>query len=70
MIEHSKNDIQRHLRTHSERSAEDNAAISTLEFYLRSGGRINTVFSKNDKLPNHDGTFELVPDPDVSRQPS
>ena len=70
MLEHSKNDIQRHLRTHSERSAEDNAAISTLEFYLRSGGRINTDFSKNDKWPNHDGTFELVPDPDVSRQPA
>lgn len=70
MLEQSKKEIQRHIRTHSERSAEDNAAISTLEFYLRSGGKINTDFSKNDKWPNHDGTFELVPDPDVSRQPA
>ena len=70
MLEQSKKNIQQHIRTHSERSAEDSAAISTLEFFLRSGGRINTDFSKNDKWPNHDGTFELVPDPDVSRQPA
>lgn len=70
MLEQSKADLQRHIRMHSERSAEDSAAISTLEFFLRSGGRINTDFSKNDKWPNHDGTFELVPDPDISRQPT
>jgi len=70
MLEQAKKDIQRHIRTHSERSAEDSAAISTLEFFLRSEGRINTDFSKNDKWPNHDGTFELVPDPDISRQPT
>lgn len=70
MLEQSKKDIQRHIKTHCERSADDNAAISTLEFFLRSGGRINTNFSKNDKWPNHDGTLELVSDPNVSRQPT
>lgn len=70
MLEQSRNEIQRHLRTHTARSAEDSGAISTLEFFLRSRGKINTDFSKNDKWPNHDGTFELVPDPDISRQPT
>lgn len=70
MIKQSKEDIQRHIRTHSEHSAEDSSAICELECFLRSGGRINTNFSKNDKWPNHDGTFELVPNPDISRQPT
>ena len=70
MLTQSKETLQKHIRTHSEHAAEDIAAIAMLECFLRSGGRINTNFSKNDKWPNHDGTFELVPDPDVSRRPA
>ena len=61
--------IQQHIATHSERSAEDRAAVSTLETFLISGGRINTNFSCDDKWPNHDGTFEFVPNPETSRCP-
>lgn len=61
--------IQQHIATHSESSAEDRAAVSTLETFLISGGRINTNFSCDDKWPNHDGTFEFVPNPEVSRCP-
>ena len=61
--------IERHLKTHTERSADDSDAVSTLESFLKSGGRINTTFAKNDKGPNIDGRFELVPDPENSRRP-
>ena len=61
--------LKRHISTHSERSAEDRAAVSTLETFLISGGRINTNFSCDDKWPNHDGTFEFVPNPEISRAP-
>lgn len=61
--------IQHHIATHSERSAEDRAAVSTLETFLTSGGRINTNFSCDDKWPNHDGTFEFVSNPEISRRP-
>lgn len=60
---------KRHISTHSLRSAEDRAAVSTLETFLTSGGKINTNFSCDDKWPNHDGTFEFVSDPEVSRCP-
>lgn len=60
---------EQHISTHSERSAEDRAAVSTLETFLISDGRINTDFSRDDKWPNHDGTFEFVPNPDISRCP-
>lgn len=61
--------LSRHISTHSERSNEDRAAVSTLETFLNSGGRINTNFSCDDKWPNHDGTFEFVPTPEISRSP-
>lgn len=41
--------IIRHISTHSERSAEDRAAVSTLETFLTSDGKINTNFSCDDK---------------------
>lgn len=64
------NDIlKHHIATHSECSAEDRAAVSTLETFLISGGKINTNFSCGDKWPNHDGTFEFVPNPEISRTP-
>ncbi len=59
----------RHVSTHSERSAEDRAAVSALETFLTSGGKINTNFSCDDKWPNHDGTFEFVSNPEISRCP-
>lgn len=61
--------IERHLKTHSERSAEDRAAVTTLESFLISDGKINTDFSRNDKWPNTDGIFEFVPNPLISRRP-
>ena len=42
--------IRRHISTHSERSAEDRAAVSALETFLASDGKINTNFSCDDKL--------------------
>lgn len=57
------------IKTHTETSAEDSAAVSTLQSFLRSDGKINTNFAFNDKWPNTDGTFEFVPDPDISRRP-
>lgn len=66
----NKNDmIRNHISTHSERSAEDRAAVSTLETFLISDGKINTNFSSDDKWPNHDGTFEFVSNPEISRCP-
>lgn len=57
--------FKKHISTHTIRSAEDRAAVSTLEMYLTSGGKINTNFSSDDKWPNHDGTFEFVSNPEI-----
>lgn len=69
MLDQSRENIERHIKTHTKRSDDDSAAVHVLETFLRSNGRINTLFSSHDKWPNHDGTFEFVPDPDVSRRP-
>ncbi|MEI3553068.1 MAG: hypothetical protein V8Q17_11165 [Acutalibacteraceae bacterium] len=66
MINQSNENIEKHIKTHTERSDDDRAAVSVLETFLRSNGRINPSFSTNDKWPNHDGTFEFVPSPDIS----
>lgn len=63
-------DIERHVKTHSEHSAEDKASVAVLEYFLRSNGKINTNFASNDKWPNTDGTFEIVPNPRESRKPT
>lgn len=69
-MQSNNNELYRHhIATHSERSAEDRAAVSTLETFLTSDGKINTNFSCDDKWPNHDGTFELVSEPEISRCP-
>ena len=57
MLDQPKELIEKHIKTHTERSAEDEAAVSTLEFFFRSNGRINPLFASNDKWPNTDGTF-------------
>ena len=61
--------IERHIATHTTRSAEDRSAVSFLENVLNPGGRICTTFSKDDKWPNHDGFFEYVSNPDISKSP-
>ena len=63
-----KKQIERHIKQHSERSTIDCDAVSTLEFFLRSDGKINTNFSRRDTWPNIDGNFELVPSPELSRR--
>lgn len=37
--------IQQHIATHTEKSAEDQDAVKTLSYFLKSDGRINTSFS-------------------------
>lgn len=69
MLDQPRELIEKHIKTHTERSAQDEAAVSTLKFFFRSNGRINPQFASNDKWPNTDGTFEYVADPDVSRRP-
>lgn len=61
--------LQRHLKTHCERSEEDRNAVKGLDHCISTGGKIYTNFSVDDKWPNVDGDFELVPDPESSRQP-
>jgi hypothetical protein len=67
VLDQTNANIERHIKTHSVRSDDDRAAVSVLETFLRSNGRINTSFTSDDKWSNHDGTFEFVPDPDISR---
>lgn len=69
MLDQSKKISERHIKTHTKHSDEDAAAVNVLECFLRSHGRINKNFSKNDKWPNIDGTFEFVSNPDISRRP-
>ena len=62
--------IKEHISTHSKSSATDRRAVTALEsFFSKSGGRINTDFSHDDKWPNHDGFFEFVRDTDLCRIP-
>ena len=69
MLLQSKEIFERHVKTHTQRSAEDASAVNTLETFLDFDGRVNCDFSKRDKWPNTDGYFELVPDPDLNRRP-
>lgn len=69
MLDQPKENIKRHIKTHTIRSDEDRSAVSVLQSFLRSNGKLNCSFASDDKWPNHDGTFEFVPDPDISRAP-
>ena len=69
MLAQPKEIIERHIKTHTQRSSEDAVAVNTLETFLDFDGRINCDFSKRDKWPNTDGIFELVPEPGISRRP-
>ena len=64
-----KEPVERHIATHTVHSAEDRSAVSFLESVLNPGGRICTSFSSDDKWPNHDGFFEYVSNPDISKSP-
>lgn len=68
---HSNNNdlYSKHISTHTYNANLDRIAVSTLETFLNSKGRINTNFSCGDKWPNHDGTFEFVRNPEISRVP-
>ena len=66
---YNRDQIKQHITSHSESSVEDRAAVTTLESFLLSEGRINADFSKDDKWPNHDGRFEFVSNPVLSKKP-
>ena len=70
MPKYTLDQIERHLKTHSERSVDDSNAVYYLESLLRSDGKINTDFATHDTWPNIDGSIELVPEPDLSRRPT
>lgn len=61
--------LQQHIKTHTERSDDDRNAVAVLKTFLRSEGKINENFSCGDKWPNTDGLFELVTNPDITRRP-
>lgn len=61
--------LRRHISSHTKQSEEDRSAVHYLEDVLAPEGGINTSFSSDDKWPNHDGMFEYVPNPDISRRP-
>lgn len=66
----SKEQIQRHIKTHTQHSNDDRCAVATLKSFLRSGGKIAyNDFACNDTYPNIDGHLELVPDPETTRRP-
>lgn len=69
MLNTNRKIIEEHIKTHSIRSDEDRSAVTVLQTFLRSNGKVNTNFACNDKWPNADGTFEYVPNPDASRRP-
>lgn len=69
MYTQNRNNIERHVKTHSQRSDEDRSAVTILETFLRANGKISTNFSKEDKWPNIDGTLEFVENPLITRRP-
>ena len=66
----TKEQLERHIKTHTERSNDDRNAVKMLGAYLRSDGKIFDKFEFGDKWPNVDGTFEIVPEPRFSRNPT
>ena len=70
MAKIKKEQIQRHIKTHTPRSDDDRNAVTMLSAFLRSDGKIaHNGFACNDTYPNIDGNFELVPNPEISRKP-
>lgn len=69
MLEQRREIVEKHIKTHSVHSVEDCDAVTVLNSFLRSDGKINKNFSCNDKWPNIDGTLEFVSNPNISRRP-
>lgn len=65
----SKEQISRHIKTHSERSVDDMNAVNTIGYFFKSNGILNVDFKAIDKWPNIDGRLEFVPQPNGSRKP-
>ena len=61
--------VIKHIKTHTERSSDDQAAVDFLKNQLKSHGKITSDFAAVDKWPNIDGRFEFVSNPDISRRP-
>ena len=53
--------VIKHIKTHTERSSDDQAAVDFLKNQLKSHGKITSDFAAVDKWPNID--------PDISRRP-
>ena len=68
MLKITNRQIQRHIKTHTERSNDDNNAVNTIKSFFKSG-KIYSNFTTGDKWPNIDGSFEIVPNPERARQP-
>lgn len=49
MLDQTNANIERHIKTHSVRSDDDRTAVSVLETFLRSNGRINTGTGDGDR---------------------
>ena len=65
----TKEQLRKHIKTHSENAVKDVQSIHALESFLRYGGKIITDLKSYDKWPNIDGNFELVTNPNISRSP-
>ena len=61
--------IEAHVHTHTQNSATDIAAVTTIKNLLKNDGKFFPAFSEYDKWPNIDGRFEFVPNPELSRKP-
>ena len=61
--------LQRYSNTHTAWSGDDRDAVTMLQAFLGSGGKSVRGSRLKTRWPNTDGTFELVPSPEVSRRP-
>jgi len=61
--------LTNHIKNWSLHSEEDRCAVATLKDWLAPGGKIADSFNADDKVPNTDGDFELIPDPELDRRP-
>ena len=59
MYTQNRNNIERHVKTHSQRSDEDRSAVTILETFLRANGKISTNFSKEDITHVSDETIKI-----------
>ena len=61
MAKIKKEQIQRHIKTHTPRSDDDRNAVTMLSAFLRSDGKIaHNGFACNDTYPNIDDNKEYL----------